>query len=118
VSDKREGDRKRPYRITLKNRDGFVFAGLWDAWISPKGETINSCTIITTSANTLIEPIHNRMPVILSKKAEEAWLNKDTDVSTLKGLLNTYPAELMESHEVSAIVNNFRNDNPEVLMPV
>lgn len=115
---KKEGGRKRPYRITPKNRDLFVFAGLWDAWVSPKGETINSCTIITTSANTLIEPIHNRMPVILSEKAEEIWLNEDTDLSTLKDLLNPYPSELMDSYEVSTMVNNFRNDIPEALKPL
>lgn len=115
---RRDGGRKKPYRITLKNRGVFVFAGLWDTWISPKGETINSCVIITTSANTLIKPIHNRMPVILSEKAEEVWLNKDTDILTLKDLLNPYPAELMESYEVSTIVNNFRNDIPEILKPL
>ena len=109
---------KRPYRIALKNRSVFTFAGLWDRWRSPKGETINSCVIITTSANTLLEPIHNRMPVILSEKAEEAWLNEDTDILTLKGLLNPYSAELMESYEISTMVNDYQKDIPEILEPV
>jgi putative SOS response-associated peptidase YedK len=112
------GSRKKPYRITLKDGNVFAFAGLWDRWRSPEGETINSCAIITTSANTLMEPIHNRMPVILPKEAEEAWLVADTDTPTLKGLLKPYRSELMESWEVSAIVNNFRNDNPDVIKPV
>lgn len=116
---KREGNKKRPYRIIPKDGDVFVFAGLWDTWTSPKGETMNSCAIITTAANSLMKPIHNRMPVILSKGAEEVWTNKDVDISILKEvLLNTYPAELMESYEVSTMVNNYRNDNPEVLKPL
>ncbi|MDO9536447.1 MAG: SOS response-associated peptidase [Bacillota bacterium] len=84
---KKEGTRKRSYRINLKNGDVFAFAGLWDTWTSPKG-------------------------------AEEAWLDADTDIPTLKGILKPYRSELMESYEVSTIVNNFRNDNPEVLKPV
>ena len=115
---KKEGARKRPYRINLKNGGVFAFAGLWDRWTSPKGETINSCAIITTSANTMMEPIHNRMPVILEKDAEEAWLAADTDMTTLKSILKPYRSELMESCEVSSLVNNFRNDNREILKPV
>jgi putative SOS response-associated peptidase YedK len=115
---KKEGTGKRPYRINLKNGDVFAFAGLWDTWTSPKGETINSCTIITTSANTMMEPIHSRMPVILPKEAEETWLHADTGILTLKGLLKPYRSEFMESYEVSTRVNNFRNDIPEVLEPL
>ena len=109
---------KRPYRIALKNRSVFTFAGLWDRWRSPKGETINSCVIITTAANTLLEPIHSRMPVILSEKAEEVWLNEEADILTLKGLLNPYSAELMESYEISTMVNDYQKDIPEILKPV
>ncbi len=115
---KKEGNRKKPHRIFLKDETAFSFAGLWDSWISPKGESINSCTIITTSANALIEPIHNRMPVILSEDAEKVWLNKNADIATLKGMLNPYPPELMKSHEISTTVNNPRNDSPEVLNPL
>lgn len=115
---KEAGDRKRPYRITLKSEEVFSLAGLWDTWRSPEGETISSCTIITITANTLLKPIHNRMPVILSKKAEEVWLNKNTDLSMLKSLLAPYPAELMESYAISTRINNPRNDDPDVLKPL
>ena len=67
---KKEGSTKRPHRITLKNKELFGFAGLWDAWKSPTGEIVNSCTIITTTPNELMEPLHNRMPVILPKDVE------------------------------------------------
>lgn len=112
------GSRKKPYRVTLKNKNVFVFAGLWDTWISPEGKTINSCAIITTAANTLLASIHHRMPVILPESAGEAWLNRDVDILTLKDLLNPYPAELMESYEVSALVNNPQNDSSEIIKPV
>lgn len=115
---KGKAGRKRPYRIALKNRSVFTFAGLRDRWRSPKDEIINSCVIIITSANTLLKPIHSRMPVILSEKAEEAWLNEDADILTLKGLLNPYSAESMESYKISAMVNDYQNDFPEILKPV
>lgn len=115
---KKEKKGKRPYRITLKGGGIFSFAGLWDTWKSPQGETVNSCAIITTAANSILEPIHSRMPVILSKEAEAAWLNQNTDLFTLKGLLIPYPSELMESYEISTMINNPRNDNPDVLQPL
>ena len=114
----KEESGKRPYRITLKSGEVFAFAGLWDTWISPQGDKINSCTIITTSANTLLEPIHKRMPVILDKEKEEVWLDPETDNETFKSILKPYPAELMKSYEVSTAVNSPRNDVPEVVKPV
>ncbi len=109
---------KKPYRIVLKNREVFAFAGLWDAWTDPAGQTIHSCTIITTSANSLLENIHPRMPVILPQEAEEAWLHHETDRLILKNLLLPFPAELMESYEVSVRVNSPRNDDPGIIEPL
>jgi len=114
---KKEGSRKRPYRFLLKAEEVFTFAGLWDAWTSPEGETVYSCTIITTAANELVASIHNRMPVILSKEAEKLWLNDETDQKTLKDMLKPYPAELMDSYEISTMVNSPRNDVPEIFKP-
>jgi len=110
--------RKKPYRFIMKDEKVFSFAGLWDAWTFPEGKTIYSCAIITTAANELIEPIHNRMPVILSPEAEKAWLSKDAGVQTLKGLLKPYPSELMDSYEVADLVNSPRNNTPQVIKPV
>lgn len=116
---KKESAGKKPYLITLKNQELFGFAGLWDTWQSPEGKTINSCTIITISPNKLMESIHHRMPVILSKEGERFWLDSSiTDMRFLKNLLLPYPAELMEAYEVSTLVNSPKNDVPECLQPV
>lgn len=74
---KSEGRVKRPYRFTLQDGGTFAFAGLWDSWLSPTGQRINSCTIITTTPNKLMEPIHNRMPVILPQNMESVWLDEN-----------------------------------------
>ncbi len=115
---KKEGNRKRPFRFTLKGGGVFSFAGLWEGWASPEGERINSCAILTTSANATVAPIHNRMPVILSREGEDTWLGADTDISTLKSLLVPYPAEGMDGYEVSTRVNSPRNDDPDIIKPV
>ena len=70
-----KGSSKRPMRITTASGEPFAFAGLWDGWRDPKGEVVRSCTIITTSANQLLSPIHDRMPVILTRELEPLWLD-------------------------------------------
>jgi len=116
---KKEGTTKRPHRITLKNKELSGFAGLWDTWKSPTGEIVNSCTIITTTPNELMEPIHNRMPVILPRDVEQVWLDQGImDSHFLKSLLMPYPAELMIAYEVSPFVNSPKNNGPECLVAV
>jgi len=116
---KKEGSSKRPHRITLKNKELFGFAGLWDTWKSPTGEIVNSCSIITTTPNELMAPIHNRMPVILPREVEPVWLDQSINDSTfLKSLLMPYPADLMIAYEVSTFVNSVKNNGPECLVAV
>ena len=116
---KKEGSTKQPYRITLKNKGLFGFAGLWDTWKSQTGDIINSCSIITTTPNDLMVPIHNRMPVILSRDAEQVWLDQSImDSSFLKSLLTPYHADPMMAYEVSTLVNSPKNNGPECLVPV
>ena len=87
---------KIPLYFYLKSNRPFGFAGLYETWISPDKKEINTCVIITTSANELIAPVHDRMPVILSSDQERAWLASDTvDVSVLKSILKPYPAHKM-----------------------
>lgn len=114
---RKEASGRSPYRITLKNEEVFAFAGIWDAWTQPGGETVYSCAIITTCANELVAPIHDRMPVILTGKAGEIWLEATADTAILKKLLKPYPASLMKSYEVSPLVNSPGNDRPDVLLP-
>jgi putative SOS response-associated peptidase YedK len=103
--------RKPPFRIVLKSRELFVFAGLWDSWKNPEGDIIHSYTIITTKADDLIGKIHPRMPVILRPENEDNWIDpalKDTE--GLMGLLDPYPSKFTEMYEVSTLVGRANID--------
>lgn len=116
---KKEGTTKRPYLFTLTDRKLFSFAGIWDAWKNPEGKVLQSCTIITTAANELMKPIHERMPVILEKESEEAWLDSSIkDPLKLKSLLAPYPTMKMKYYEVSTKVNSSKIDNIECIQPL
>ena len=106
---------KVPMRIVLKLGEPFGFAGLWATWKSADGQSVNSCTIITTTANSLMEPIHNRMPVILTRETESSWLDQKAESSELRALLVPYPANEMDAYEVSTLVNSPKNDSLEVI---
>jgi len=113
---RKEGKRKAPMRIRLKTGEPFGFAGLWDSWRKPDGSDLQTFTIITTEANELLKPIHDRMPVILPEEAEQQWLGFDVkDTSELLSLLKPYPSDLMEAYDVSLLVNSPRNDLPECI---
>ena len=115
----RAGKARRPMRIVMKSGEPFAFAGLWDSWRDPSGEIVRSCTIITTEANDLLRPIHNRMPVILPREMESFWLDHDVDdPGALSSVLAPYPGEEMEAYEVSSLVNRPGNDGPEVVLRV
>jgi putative SOS response-associated peptidase YedK len=89
---------KVPHRIQLKSEDTFSFAGLWDEWIDKSsGELLHTYAIITTGANDLVRPIHDRMPVILSPEAEELWLDAHESQEDLLSLLRPYVAGKNES---------------------
>ena len=105
---RRAGKEKQPFRFTLTDGGPFAFAGLWSRWRSPAGETIESCTIITTQANALVAPIHTRMPVILAPEDHGRWLDSANDG---RPLLRPYPAEAMTAYPVSTRVNAVRNDD-------
>lgn len=110
---------KVPMLISLNSRRPFGFAGLYDTWTSPEGERVRSCTIITTGANDLVRAIHDRMPVILPKELEAAWLDPTSQtVGELLALLQPYPAHEMEAHAVPRSVNSVENNTPELIYPV
>ncbi len=90
------GKMKKPFRFSLKSGEPFGFAGLYEQWLSPEKETIHTCTIITTEANGLIQPIHDRMPVIVKKELEGFWIDLDNhNQKELLGVLQSYPSEEM-----------------------
>lgn len=102
---------KQPWFIVLRDRQPMAFAGLWEHWQSPAGEILESCSIIVTSANDLMQPIHERMPVILARDNWSSWLSAETaNTQKLQQLLRPYPAEEMTAWPVSPQVNNVRND--------
>ena len=114
-----KGKGRIPLRIGLKSETPFAFAGLWDAWQSPEGKWIESFTIITTQANQLLQPIHDRMPVILQPKDERAWLDPEChEPNRLKAFLAPYDEKEMTYYEVSTLVNKPANDVPECIQPL
>jgi len=118
---KREGKAKQPFYIRFKDSRPFAFAGLWETWkdkTQEDGSQIDSCTIITTEGNELMESIHHRMPVILDPKNYEIWLDTAIkDAALLTPLLKPHPSNEMEAFPISTRVNNPRFDGPECLEP-
>mgnify|MGYP000500527215 CR=1 FL=1 len=116
---KKEGKEKKPLYIHFKSGRLLGFARLYSYWQSPEDGLICTCTIITISANHLIEPIHNRMPAIISADSREAWLDPEIqNEKRILPLLSPYSAEDMEAYYVSPLVNSPRNDLPDNLRPV
>ena len=115
---KKEGQTKSPYWISLTDGSWMGFAGLYSWWKSPEGEWVSSCTIVTTSANSFLAPIHTRMPVVLTRGAYEIWLDEDNeDLSELKEVLVPFPSREMRAHPVSVAVNKVSNDGPQLIAP-
>ncbi len=111
--DKNSSSGKIPYFIRLKSNEPFAFAGLWDSWKNSDSTVVNSCTIITTRANDLMQNIHNRMPVILQNEIIQKWLSNDNfDLKMIEELKEPYSSNKMEMYMVSTIVNSPINDNP------
>lgn len=109
---------KTPMFIQMEDGKPFAFAGLWEFWKSPDGSEILSCTIITTEPNDLMAPIHNRMPVILPESAYARWLESgEGEAGQLVELLKPYTASPMRAYPVSPLVNNPKNDLPELISP-
>lgn len=112
------GKAKQPWYIRLKDGSPMVFAGLWETWKSPEGE-LETFTILTTVANGLVAPLHDRMPVILSPDEYSTWLDRNTtNPAGLVHLFQPYPADLMEVHPVSPLVNKVGNDGSDLVVPV
>jgi len=110
-------DGKQPYQIAMRSGKPFAFAGLWEQWEKGDGP-IESCAIITTEANDLMAPLHDRMPVILRPDDYDAWLDPASDAGALQGLLQPYPDDDLTAYPVSKVVNNPRNDRPECVAPM
>lgn len=118
---KAEGEKlpKRPFKIWLKDEPIMSMAGIWETWHAGLPEERNSFSIITTEANTFMKAIHHRMPVILERKNEEAWLDPEIkDPDEIKPILKKISSNKMTSAEISTAINSPRNNKPAVLSPV
>lgn len=113
------GNERQPFAVALSDRRLMAMAGLWDNWRSPAGERLRSFTIVTTTPNPLLAPLHDRMPVILDPEAWPLWLGEaPADADKLKALLAPYPAEKMAAWPVSKRVGNVKNNDPSLIEPV
>jgi putative SOS response-associated peptidase YedK len=107
---------KVPYFIHLKDTELFAFAGLYDIWKDAEGNELRTYTIITTIPNDLMQPIHNRMPVILHPDDEAMWLDpRMNDTKALRALLNPFPDAMMEAYPVSRAVNTPATNTPALI---
>jgi putative SOS response-associated peptidase YedK len=115
----KSGRDRIPHYIHLRGGDVMSLAGLWERWKSPEGVELQTCTILTTSANSLIKKLHDRMPVILHREEFGLWLNKDIDdVKQLAELFHPYPSDQLAEYVVAKEVNSPGNDSPRLIAPV
>lgn len=114
-----QGKEKIPQFIHMEGREVFGMAGLWEVWNSPDGSEIRTCTILTTEANAFMQPIHNRMPVILKKADYPLWLSpKEEPAALLQGLMKPYSGDNLTAYAVSKAVNRAGLDAPSLVEPV
>jgi putative SOS response-associated peptidase YedK len=104
--------KKQPFYFHKRDGQPFAFAGLWERWAPPDAEAVESCTILTTAANDLARPVHDRMPVIVAPTDFSQWLDPNAQPKTLQALLRPYPAEEMDAYAVTTFVNNPKNQGP------
>ena len=110
---------KQPYAVGLRDGSLFAFAGLWEAWKDKsKDQVLETYTVLTTDPNELMEPIHNRMPVILAPKDYQRWLEPGEPTHLPVDLLRPYPAEEMKAWKVGNAVGNVRNNAPDLITPI
>ena len=109
-------DGTQPYRIELADRAPFAFAGLWAEW-EGNGTTHHSITIITTDSNAVVDPIHDRMPVMLQREEEATWLSAE-EHGSLQELLDPFPSDRLRAYPISTRVNTPSNDSPDIIDPI
>jgi len=116
---RREGERKTPYYVRLKAGGPLAFAGLWESWMGPNGEEMETAAIVTTRANRALAAIHERMPVIVPPDAFDFWLDAaKVDAETASALVAPAREGLLDVYEVSSAVNRTANDTPALIEPV
>jgi putative SOS response-associated peptidase YedK len=116
---KADGARKRPYAILPAAGGPVAFAGLWEVWVGPNGEELETAAIVTTEASRSLHHIHHRMPVVIPPEAFDQWLDcANVEARAAASLLMPAPEDFFVAHEISTAVNRVANDSPELLTPV
>ncbi len=110
--------RKQPMYIHPQDGALFAFAGLWELWQGADGSELETCTILTTTPNELMAPIHNRMPVIVANEDFSMWLDPGPRPDDALHLLRPFPPEKMVAYPVSTLVNSPANDSPDCINPL
>lgn len=113
-----EGRQKKPFYIRRQDGKPFAFAALWEHWEAPEKPAIDSCTILTTSANELLQPLHERMPVILAPGDFQCWLDPKTTAEEAASLLRSAPTEEMTLYPVNLCVNDVKQDDARCVEPL
>ncbi|HPG32618.1 MAG TPA: SOS response-associated peptidase [Lentimicrobium sp.] len=108
--------KKQPYRFVMDDESPFAMAGIWEYWKGKGSELIRSFAIITTTPNELMEPVHNRMPVILKPENYEEWLFSH-QLANVQSLLVPYPSKKMKKYKVSDLVNSVKSEGPLLIKP-
>ncbi len=111
-----QGKAKRPYYISLKTGQLMAMAGLWESWKSPEGDFLRTCCVITTEPNAVMEPIHDRMPVIIAEEAWARWLSGP--VEDVEPLIRPYLAEKMQAWAVDRRVSKAADDDADMISPM
>lgn len=110
---------KVPHYVTMRDGSPLAFAGIWESWKTHDGESLETCAILTTAANSLVAHLHDRMPVLLHPTEFGLWLDRSVnDHEKLKRLYQPYPAELMQEWEVSTVVNSPNHETAETISPL
>ena len=107
------GERKQPLHIGMKDGSLFALGGLFERWLSPDGEVVDTCTIVTTAANDLLRPVHDRMPMIVGPRDYERWL--DPAHAEVADLVAPYPSKEMAYYPISPRVNSVRHDDAKLI---
>jgi putative SOS response-associated peptidase YedK len=115
---KTEGRQKKPFYIRRQDGKPFAFAGLWEHWEAPEKPAIESCTVLTTNANELVQSLHDRMPVILTAPDYARWLDPKTTAEEAAELLRPAPARDMTMYPVNPCVNNVKQDDARCIEPL
>ncbi|MGI6454284.1 MAG: SOS response-associated peptidase [bacterium] len=116
---RKEKKQKIPYYFFNKSQQPLALGGIWERWTSPEGEVVETFSIITTEANSLMQPIHNRMPLILTADEYDHWLDPTIEQpEEIQRCLQSYPTEQMEHYSVSSWVSNVMHEGAKCIQPV